>query len=276
VKEERVTVILTDLHARPEHHIEALDITAADAVSNLVGRVKPDVILHCAAWTNVDGAEESPDLVAKVNVDGTANVAKAAEAIGAKLVAISTDYVFDGSKADGYREDDPTGPLGVYGSTKRDGELTALEHCSRTFVVRSAWLYGPKHERIEAKNFPKTMRRLASERPELSVVNDQIGSPTFTYDLAQAVLKLAATDDYGTWHIVNSGTASWHDFACAILADPIEEGLVVKPIPSSDYPTKATRPQFSVLKTGKFTNRFGPLRSWQAALADYLSSRASS
>lgn len=274
VKETEATVTLTDLTARPEHTIEPLDITNATAVNELVHRVKPDVILHCAAWTNVDGAEDSPELVAKVNVDGTANVAKAAEAIGAKLVAISTDYVFNGSAADGYSEDDATDPLSVYGSTKRDGEKAALEACSRSFVVRSAWLYGPKHERIEVKNFVKTMQRLAKERPELSVVSDQIGSPTFTFDLAEALLKLAATEEYGIWHIVNKGTASWHDFAEAILADAIEEGLVVKPIPSSDYPTKATRPQYSVLKTDKFTNRFGAMRNWQDALTDYLDNHA--
>ncbi len=263
-------LILTDLAAHPEFGIESLDITDTTAVSQLVNRVKPDVILHCAAWTNVDGAEDSAEACGRVNVEGTANLARAAEAVGAKLVAISTDYVFDGSKPDGYTEDDLPDPLSVYGSTKRDGEKAALKHCSRTFVVRSAWLYGPKHERIEVKNFSKTMQRLAKERSEITVVSDQIGSPTFTYDLAEALLKIAATDEYGIWHIVNGGTASWHEFASVILADAIEEGLVVKPIPSSEYPTKATRPQYSVLKTDKFTNRFGPLRSWQDALADYL------
>lgn len=273
VKETEATVVLTDLTARPEFGIEALDITDAEAVSALVSRVKPDVILHCAAWTNVDGAEDSPELVEAVNVTGTKNVAIAAESVGAKLVAVSTDYVFNGQTPDGYTEDDATDPLSVYGKTKRDGEKTALENCSKSFVVRSAWLYGPKHERIEVKNFVKTMQRLAKERPELSVVSDQIGSPTFTYDLAESLLKLAESDEYGIWHIVNSGTASWHEFASAILADAIEEGLVVKSIPSSDYPTKAKRPQYSVLSTDKFTNRFGVLRSWQDALTDYLANQ---
>lgn len=277
----RPTVVLTDLHARPEHTIESLDITDATAVSELISRIKPDVILHCAAWTNVDGAEDSPELVAKVNVEGTKNVARAAESVGAKLVAISTDYVFDGKNPAGYTEDDLPNPIGVYGKTKADGERAAQENCLRTFVVRSAWLYGPKHERIEVKNFVKTMQRLAKERlpareagSELSVVSDQIGSPTFTYDLAEALLKLAATEEYGIWHIVNVGTASWHEFASTILADAIEEGLVVKPIPSTDYPTKAVRPKYSILNTDKFTNRFCPMRKWPDALADYLVNQA--
>lgn len=264
--------VLTDLKARSEFNIEALDITDAAAVSELITRIKPDVVLHPAAWTNVDGAEDNVDATTKVNVEGTKNVALAAESVGAKLVAISTDYVFDGTKRDGYTEDDLPNPLGVYGKTKADGEKAAQDNCRRTFVVRSASLFGPKHGRIEVKNFVKTMQRLAKERPELSVVSDQISSPTFSYDLAEALLKLVATDEYGIWHVVNGGTASWHEFASTILADAIEEGLVVKPIPTSEYPTKATRPQFSVLKTDKFTARFGALRSWQSALADYQSS----
>lgn len=267
------SAVLTDLHANPEQQIASLDITDEAQVLATVEQANPEVIFHCAAWTNVDGAEDNGEAATAVNVTGTANVAKAAESVGAKLVAVSTDYVFDGTKADGYGEEDATKPLGVYGRTKRDGEVAAQGLCSRTFVVRSAWLYGPKHERIEVKNFPKTMKRLAGERPELTIVSDQIGSPTFTYDLAEALLKLAETDEYGIWHIANSGTASWYDFARAILADEIERGLAVRPITSDEYPTKATRPKYSVLKTDKFANRFGALRSWQDALTDYQSNR---
>jgi len=262
-------VTLTDQRANEALHVQALDVTDAEAVMTAITAVRPSVVYHCAAYTNVDGAEDAPDIANGVNETGTANVAKAAQAVGATLIAISTDYVFDGQSDRPYTENDTPTPQSVYGKTKLASEQAARANCQRTHVVRSAWLYGPKQLLFPVKNFPQTMKKLATERPELTIVNDQIGSPTFTADLAASLVKLAGSEDFGIWHITNAGQASWYDFAREILKDEIAAGLVVQSIPSTKYPQKAKRPAFSVLDTTKFSAAFGPLRSWQAALADY-------
>ena len=263
--------VWTDLAANPDLNVEPLDITDAIAVMAAVEAAQPSVIYHCAAYTNVDGAESNQALARAVNVDGTVNVARAAATVGAKLVVLSTDFVFDGTSNAPYRETDQPNPSSVYGQTKLDAERVAQATCQHTFIVRTAWLYGPSVPVAPVKNFPQTMQRLANERAEITVVNDQTGSPTFTKDLATAILKLAATDGYGVWHITNQGQASWYEFACAILADKIEaDAVTVKPISTVEYPTAAKRPAYSVLDTGKFVSRFGPLRFWHAALAGYL------
>ncbi len=264
-------VFLSDRTANQQLRVHALDVTDEQAVQVAVMNAKPSVIYHCAAYTNVDGAEADPAAAKAVNETGSANVAKAAEAVGATLVVISTDYVFDGRSDHSYTETDAPNPQSVYGQTKLAGERLAQANCQRTHVVRTAWLYGPKHQLAPVNNFPQTMKKLAKERAEITVVNDQIGSPTFTADLAAALVKLAASDDqFGIWHITNTGQASWYDFACAILKEEIAAGLSVKPITSAKYPQKARRPAFSVLDTTKFTREFGALRTWQSALDEYL------
>jgi len=261
--------VLTDQKENTDLNVRALDVTNADAVMAAITVAKPTVVYHCAAYTNVDAAEDAPEIAKAVNEAGTANVAKAAQAVGATLVAISTDYVFDGTSGQAYTETDMPNPQSVYGKTKLASEQVAQANCQRTHVVRSAWLYGPKKLLFPVKNFPQTMKKLAAERPELTIVNDQIGSPTFTADLAAALVTLSRSDDFGIWHITNAGQASWYDFACEILRDEIAAGLVVSPIPSSAYPQKAKRPAHSVLDTTKFSTAFGPMRTWQEALADY-------
>ncbi len=266
--------VWTDVRTEPALDVRALDITDEATVRSMIERAKPDIVYHCAAYTNVDGAESDEGTARAVNVEGTRYVAETAAAIGAKLVVISTDFVFDGQSDHPYTETDEPHPLSVYGQIKFDGEWAAPEANSRTFIVRTAWLYGPSRSVAPVKNFPETMRWLAHERRELRVVNDQIGSPTFTKDLAAAISQLAQTEEFGIWHIVNTGQASWYEFACAILKDDIESGTVaLQPIPTADYPTAAERPKYSVLDTSKFTARFGPLRSWPAALAEYLATR---
>ena len=266
----------TDIRIEPRLDVQALDITDATAVSSVVKTTYPDVIYHCAAYTNVNGAESNQAAVRAVNVNGTRVVAEAAQAVGATLIVLSTDYVFDGQSTRPYTESDEPHSLSVYGQTKLDGERAALASCDRTFVVRTAWLYGPSVTVAPVKNFPQTIQRLAIDRSELSVINDQIGSPTFTKDLAVAIVMLAQTDEYGIWHVTNSGQATWYDFACEVLRAEIEAGKVnVNPIPTSAYPTLAKRPQYSVLDTTKFSEAFGQLRPWKSALAEYLVGQSS-
>ncbi len=263
--------VWTDRTAQTELGIEMLDITVEAAVHTAIEAAKPTVVFHCAAYTNVDGAETDEVTARTVNVDGTRSVAEAAQLVGAKLVVLSTDYVFDGETNRPYRETDHPTPLSVYGQTKLEAERVALAACQKTFIVRTAWLYGPKTAVAPVKNFPQTMKKLATERSAINVVNDQIGSPTFTTDLAAAMIKLADTVDYGLWHITNSGHATWYDFAREILKDEIASGKVtVKPIPTTDYLTPAKRPKYSVLDTTMFSETFGPLRPWYEALAEYL------
>lgn len=263
--------IWTDRTTYADLGVDAADIIDEAIVRAAIEAAQPTVIYHCAAYTNVDGAETDEATARAVNVAGTRHVAEAAQAVGATLVVISTDFVFDGTSERPYTETDAPHPLSVYGQTKREAEEAALTACDRTFVVRTAWLYGPKKLVAPVKNFPQTMKRLAAERSTITVVNDQTGSPTFSADLAAAIITLAKTDEYGVWHITNSGTATWYDFACAILKEEIAAGTVtVNPILTSDYPTPAQRPKYSVLDTTMYTETFGPLRSWQAALAEYL------
>ena len=302
--------VWTDRTANAELGIEAVDITDQVAVQTAIEAAHPDVIYHCAAYTNVDGAESDEATARAVNVDGTKHVAEAAALVGAKLVIISTDFVFDGTSNVPYVETDEPNPLSVYGRTKLEAEDVALLACKHTFVVRTAWLYGPKKLFSPVKNFPQTMKRLTQDfdqlntkspltplskrgelpplirqlaegiegdfpsekRPkEISVVNDQTGAPTFSADLAAAIVPLAQSVDFGIWHITNSGQATWYDFAREILKEEISAGKVtVNPIPTSAYPTPAKRPNYSVLDTTMFSETFGVLRPWQEALTEYL------
>lgn len=242
-----------------------LDITDESAVSSFVKELKPDAIIHCAAYTNVDGAEADQEGAYKVNVLGTKYLAESANQVNAKMVYVSTDYVFDGNGTEPYEVDHPTSPLGVYGETKLAGEQILQDTLSKYFIVRTAWVYG-----INGNNFVKTMLRLGSERNELGVVYDQVGSPTYTVDLAKFLVELADTDNYGVYHASNAGVCSWHEFAVEIFKQA-EMDVKVNALTSEQFPRPAARPKYSVLSKKKIVEEgFTPLRDWKEALSAYL------
>ena len=246
-----------------------LDISNRAAVAAFLDRMRPELILNAAAYTAVDKAESDRERAAAVNDGGIASLVAAAEAVGARMAHVSTDFVFDGSASRAYRVDAPTAPLGVYGATKLAGEghLRAQDLC-----VRTAWVYA-----VEGKNFVRTMLRLMAERAELGVVSDQIGSPTSADDLADTLWRLALGGHSGTFHFTGSGVASWYDFAVAIRDEGVAAGLLpenaasVKPIATADYPTPAKRPAFSVLDTSKTARTFGEAAPhWRHSLIKVL------
>ncbi|KYD19084.1 dTDP-4-dehydrorhamnose reductase [Saccharococcus caldoxylosilyticus] len=244
---------------------EELDITNFDQVKQIIGKVNPDVVIHAAAYTKVDLAESEPDKAFLINAYGTRNVAVASGAVGAKLVYISTDYVFDGTANVPYNEFAPTNPLSVYGKSKLAGEQFVRDLHSKFFIVRTSWVYG-KH----GNNFVKTMLKLAQERDELMVVHDQIGCPTYTVDLANCVLELIQTEKYGIYHVSNSGYCSWYEFAKAIFE---EVGIEVKvnPCTTKDFPRPAPRPAYSVFEHMALRlNGFGEMREWEKALQEFI------
>ena len=243
-----------------------LDITNEADVHSYVGKIKPDAIIHCAAYTNVDQAETDRDAAYQVNALGTKYLAQAAKEMKAKMVLVSTDYVFNGSATEPYEVDQPTEPLGVYGETKLAGEQFLANSLEQYFIVRTAWVYG-----INGHNFVKTMLRLGEERGEVGVVHDQVGSPTYTVDLAALLVELIETEKYGVYHATNSGVCSWYDFAVEIFK---QAGLKVNvnPLTSEQYPRPAARPKYSVLSKKKIEEQgFTPLRDWKKALSAYLS-----
>jgi dTDP-4-dehydrorhamnose reductase len=242
-----------------------LDITNFDQVEQVINEVNPDVVIHAAAYTKVDLAEFEPDQAFLINAYGTRNVAVASEAVGAKLVYISTDYVFDGTANTPYNEFAPTNPLGVYGKSKLAGEKFARDLHSKFFIVRTSWVYG-KH----GNNFVKTMLKLAQERDELMVVHDQVGCPTYTIDLANCVLELIQTEKYGVYHVSNSGHCSWYEFAKAIFE---EAGIEVKvnPCTTEDFPRPAPRPAYSVLEHMALRlNGFKEMPHWRESLKNFV------
>ena len=247
---------------------EELDITDECNVHNFIKSYKPDVIMHNAAWTAVDKAEECPDLVKSINVNGTKYIAEAAEAVGAKLVYISTDYVFPGDGDEFYEIDDRPGPKSVYGKTKLDGEYAA-KACSRLYIVRISWVFG-----INGNNFVKTMLKLGENHSELSIVNDQIGSPTYTYDLAKLLCDMIETDKYGVYHATNEGVCSWAEFATEIFKQS-KMDVTVHPITTKEYfknkPIQAIRPLNSRLSKKSLDDYgFNRLPQWKDALTRYL------
>jgi len=250
--------------------VEEADITNADAFrAALLGIPEPpEVVVNCAAYTAVDRAETERELAAAVNADGAGNVARAAREVGARVVYISTDYIFSGKKKAPWREDDPPNPVSVYGKTKLEGEKQTLEACPDALIVRIQWLYGPR-----GKNFLETMLRLAGERDELRVVDDQYGSPTYTVDLARALKVLIEGKHRGVYHVANSGETTWYGFAREIMAR-VGRDIPVVPIPTEEYPTPARRPENSVLDMTKFQNDTGmTMPPWQEGLLAYLSRR---
>jgi dTDP-4-dehydrorhamnose reductase len=235
-----------------------LDVADAAAVREALGGA--DLVINCAAWTDVDGAEDHAEEALAVNRDGARNVAEAAR----RVLYVSSDYVFDGTKRTPYVESDPTGPLQSYGRSKLEGELATAEANPRHFIVRSSWLFGPG-----GKNFVETMLRLGRERDELRVVHDQIGCPTFTGHLGAAIVELAETEDYGIHHLAGAGRCSWYEFAREIF-ERSGVDCHVEPCTTDDYPLPARRPAWSVLAS----ERGRSLPAWQDGLDAYLGVRA--
>lgn len=254
---------------------QQLDITDAAQVSHRVAAFHPDVIINAAAYTAVDRAESEAALAYAINRDGPAALAAAAQACGAALLHISTDYVFPGDKPAPYREDDPTGPTGIYGASKLAGEEAVTAACPRHIILRTAWVFG-----AHGHNFVKTMIRLAKDRDQLSVVGDQFGSPTYAGDIALALLTLArrVADGqdvaWGIYHYSGAPYTCWADFARAVIEQAVEAGHVarlpdIRPITTAEYPTPARRPANSRLDCRKIEAAFGIAPSdWQAALRD--------
>ena len=253
-----------------EHVI--LDITDAKKVDEVVSQVKPDVIVHCAAWTNVDGAEEPENykVVRAVNVDGTRNLAEAAKQVDAKFVYISTDYVFDGSGEGPWQPDDKNyAPINVYGQSKLDGELEVVKALDKYFIVRIAWVFGKN-----GKNFIKTMIEVGKTHDVVRVVDDQIGTPTYTIDLARLLVDMIETDKYGYYHVTNEGGyISWADFAEEIYKQAGMKTKVER-VTTKEYGlSKAKRPYNSRLDKSKLVqNGFTPLPDWKDALGRFLAS----
>lgn len=246
--------------------IEDLDITDTSAVLKFVGSVAPDVIINCAAMTNVDGCETNYETAFRVNAAGVRNLACAAESIGAKFIHVSTDYVFAGDGNKPYIEWDIVNPQSVYGASKALGEKYALSFCKRTFIVRTAWLYG-----YVGKNFVKTVRRVIREKGAITVVNDQRGNPTNANDLAHHLLKLAVTEDYGIYHCTGKGECSWYDFAVKI-AEYSGMPDTVKPCTTAEYNSPTKRPAYSSLRNLALECGVGDeMRDWQIALKEYIS-----
>ena len=247
-----------------------LDITDESAVSKAIGMIKPDVVVHCAAWTAVDAAEdeENREKVTAINSNGTRYIAQAARTADAKMIYISTDYVFDGTGERPWQPDDRNyAPLNVYGQSKLDGEMAVSGLLDKYFIVRIAWVFGKN-----GKNFIKTMLNVGRSHDEVRVVNDQIGTPTYTYDLARLLVDMAETEKYGYYHATNEGGyISWYDFTCEIYR---QAGLSTKvtPVTTAEYGlSKAARPFNSRLDKSKLVeNGFTPLPTWQDALSRYL------
>jgi len=250
--------------------VDQLDITDEAAVDAYFSTHEFDAVINCAAFTNVDGCEKAEDVAYRVNALGPQNLARACAAQGAKYVQVSTDYVFPGTEPGERVEDDPTGPISAYGRTKLAGEQLSLAANPRTFVVRTAWLYG-----CVGRNFVKTMLRLARELGGMTVVDDQLGNPTSANDLAYELLKLILTDDYGIYHCTNNGICSWAEFTRAIVAGAGYDPGIVTPCTSDEYaaahPDAARRPLFSALRNKHLAQTVGDeMRPWQEALATYL------
>lgn len=244
---------------------EELDITNLDSVFKITREIQPDVIINAAAYTKVDKAETEETLAFSVNAYGQRNLSIAAEEVGAKICYISTDYVFDGTASEPYTEYTIVNPLGIYGKSKYAGEQLTQSLSTKYFIVRTAWVYGEY-----GPNFVKTMLRLAEENSELGVVSDQIGSPTYTVDLASFIIELVKTDKYGIYHCTNSGTCSWYEFAKAIFEE-VGKDIKVNPLTSDQYPTTAKRPNYSVLSDLALRiNGFEPRRHWREALHSFL------
>ncbi|KAI4444772.1 MAG: dTDP-4-dehydrorhamnose reductase [Ruminococcus sp.] len=245
--------------------VEEMDITDASAVEKEIKKEPLDAVIHCAAYTAVDAAEDNRELCMRVNAEGTRNIARVCRELDLKMVYISTDYVFDGEGERPWEPDDPREPLNVYGESKYQGELAVEEYLEKYFTVRIAWVFG-----VNGKNFIKTMLRLAESQKEINVVNDQIGSPTYTYDLAVLLADMVETEKYGRYHATNEGLCTWYEFAKEIFRQAGAD-VKVNPVSSDEFPAKAKRPHNSRMDKSKLVqNGFRPLPTWQDALKRYL------
>lgn len=245
--------------------IDDFDITDFEAASKFIKDYHPDAVIHCSAYTAVDKAEDNLELCRAVNSLGPRNIASICKEINAKMIYISTDYVFPGTGDRAYELDDPTGPLGAYGQTKLDGELAVRDLLTRYFIVRISWVFGKN-----GSNFVKTMLKLGRNHSEVNVVCDQIGSPTYTADLAPLLCDMVVTEKYGTYQVTNEGYCSWAEFASEIFK---QAGYKTKVnfIPTSEYPTKAKRPLNSKMSKKSLDEAgFNRLPAWQDALRRYL------
>ena len=246
--------------------IEDLDITDAAAVDKMITEAAPEAVIHCAAWTAVDAAEDNEEKCRQVNVNGTENISKVFKKLICKMMYISTDYIFDGKGSRPWEPDDPvTTPLNVYGQTKYEGELAVRNNVEKFFIVRIAWVFG------KGKNFIKTMLNLGKTHDHLTVVNDQYGTPTYTYDLARLLVDMIETDKYGNYHATNEGSyITWYDFACEIFRQAGID-VDVEPVSSAQYAAKAKRPENSRMNKQKLAdNGFELLPDWKDALRRYL------
>lgn len=244
---------------------DVLDVKNLEQVENLMHTVNPNVVIHSAAYTNVDKAESEENIAFSVNAYGTRNIAVASEQIGAKLVYLSTDFVFDGAEEEPYNEFTSTNPLSVYGKSKLAGEQFVQHFHSRFFIVRTSWVFGKY-----GKNFVQTMLQLALRNQPLTVVDDQLGSPTYAHDLAKIILQLIQTNKFGVYHVSNAGECSWFDFAEAIFKEANLD-VTLTPCKSKDYIQQAQRPAYSVLDNMALRiNGFQELRHWKEALKEYI------
>ena len=246
--------------------VAEMDITDAAACKKVITAAGPDAVIHCAAYTAVDAAEDNKELCRKINGDGTRNIAEVCRDLDIKMMYISTDYVFNGGGETPWQPDDEREPLNAYGQAKYEGELAIEELLSKYFIVRIAWVFG-----LNGKNFVTTMLRLGREKGAVSVVDDQIGSPTYTPDLARLLVDMIETDQYGRYHATNEGLCSWYEFAVEIFKQAGMLEVKVTPVTSELFPSKAKRPKNSRISKEKLSeNGFERLPSWQDALSRYL------
>ena len=260
-----LTEVLKDNHELILTTSKTLDITNKDQVFEVICDAEPDVVINSAAYTDVDGCEENQDLAYSVNGEGVKNLALACKEVDCALVHISTDYIFNGKNDRPWVEDDELGPISVYGKSKLKGEEAILETLDKYFIVRTAWLYG-----INGKNFPKTMLELAKNHSEITVVYDEVGTPTYTPDLAYGISELIETDYYGIYHLTNSGNCSWCEFARYIF-EVADKDVKVVPVTASEFARPAPRPSYSVLENKNWVDKgFKPLRSYKEAIKEYV------
>ena len=244
---------------------KTLDITDKQHTIDFICDANPDVVINSAAYTDVDGCEENQDIAYAVNGEGVRNLALACKEIDCPLVHVSTDYVFNGKNDKPWVEDDEIGPISIYGKSKRKGEEAILEILDKYFIVRTAWLYG-----INGKNFPKTMLELGRNHSEITVVYDEVGTPTYTPDLAYGISQLIESDAYGIYHLTNSGSCSWCEFARYIF-EVADMDVKVIPVTAAEFARAAPRPSYSVLENKNWVeNGFEPLRNYKEAIKEYI------
>lgn len=245
--------------------IQEMDITDAASVERVIKMAAPDAVIHCAAYTAVDAAEENEEICRRINAEGTQNIATVCKELDIKMIYISTDYVFSGQGERPWEPDDERDPQSVYGQTKYEGELAVQNTLEKYFIVRIAWVFG-----INGKNFVKTMLNLSKNHDRITVVNDQFGSPTYTFDLARLLVDMVQTEKYGVYHATNEGICSWYEFACAIFEEAGVQ-IEVAPVSTAEYGAKAARPANSRMSKEKLSeNGFERLPEWRDALRRYL------